>query len=851
MKRIARQFEGEVCLMRSVFSKQKLFNRILPVIAALFSAAVFLLSTAQTVRAAVLTVPGPQFPCDISPRPAPPAEDNCLQSAINAALPGDDILLEPGRTYPGSFLLRTKENASGRYIRIMTAAIYQGFFPPAGHRVNPSHAGLMPKLVAAAENGTVFRTELKVEGGVYRPAHHYALIGLEITQAGPSENTRLIKLGRYKEYDGRPEQESLDAVAHHLIIDRSYIHGLSGGKVRNGIELHSRDTAIINSYISEIHNANSESHCIAGWSGPGPYRIINNHIEGGDINILFGGASPTIPGMVPSDIEVRHNTIRKPAEWYGATPYRRVKNLFELKNARRVKVDRNLFENIWGDGQDGSAIVLTPKNDENDAPWTTVEDVVFSNNIVRRAWGGVRITRGNYAVEQPPKRISIINNVFSEIDPQLWCGSSCSDYTGKFIPTISESEDVVIDHNTILQSGNILSAGTYVNAGFVYQNNLGPHNEYGIKGDGTGVGNATLQTYFPGAEVRHNAIINTVGTTDWSPYYPSGNRFSENLSSAGFVDQTNPNPKLRNYRLAPSSPYRNQAGDGKDIGANIDALNSALRSSDFDSDGKTEIAVWRPADGSWYIYNSADKSVRTYRFGVPGDIPAAADYDGDGQTDYAVFRPESGVWYVLRSSNSHLNALRYGQAGDIPVPSDYDGDGKADFAVFRPSNGTWYVYGSVSGTSQFRFGLNGDKPVVSDYDGDGRADFAVWRPADGTWHFFKSHFGNYESFKFGIYGDVPIRGDFDGDQRIDFGVWRPRTQTWYIWESSSWALRANRFGLETDTPIIGDFDGDNKSDISVWRASEGSWYSINSGENLMAVQFGASGDIPVSNPFLP
>lgn len=832
--------------MKSTFNKQNFLVKFTAAFVLVFA---FVFSFSASANGSILVVPSSQFPCDLETRPAPPAEDNCLQSAINTANFGDDILLQPGHTFVGPFLLRYKQGNSGKYVRIMSAAIYQGFFPPEGHRVNPSHAPMMPKLVATAYNGVVFRTELLQESGVFKPAHHYALIGLEITQAEPSNNSRLVKLGRYKEFDGLPEQESMDAVAHDLIVDRSYIHGHPQGNLRNGIEIHSADTQVINSYISEVHNASYESHCVIGWNGPGPYKINNNYIEGADINILFGGASPTIPNMVPSDIEVRHNTVRKPESWYQSTPYRRVKNLFELKNARRVLVDRNLFENIWGDGQDGSAIVLTPKNDENGAPWTTVEDVMFSNNIVRRAWGGVRIARGNYAEEQYPKRISIVNNVFAEIDPKIWCGSSC-DYTAAFMPNLSQSEDTVIDHNTILQTGNIITAGTHGSTGLVYTNNLMPHNDYGIKGAGAGVGNATLEQYFPGAVVKRNAIINTVGDTDWSPYYPAENEFPEGISEAGFIDSTNAESEMRNYRLAPGSSYRNAAEDGRDIGANIDAFNTALRSSDFDSDGKTEIAVWRPSNGGWYIFNSSDQSIRSYSFGLVGDVPVASDYDGDGQTDYAVFRPSTGSWYVLRSSDSRMSVLNFGLAEDIPVPSDYDGDGKADIAVWRPSNGVWYVLGSRAGFMQARFGMEGDEPVAGDYDGDGRTDYAVWRPANGTWHVLKSYFGNYESFKFGMEGDMPISGDFDGDQRLDFGVWRPSTQVWYIWESSSWSLRANRFGSEDDLPIIGDFNGDGASDISVWRSSEGSWYSMNSGEGFRTVRFGMSGDVPVSSPFI-
>ena len=75
---------------------------------------------------------------------------------------------------------------------------------------------------------------------------------------------------------------------------------------------------------------------------------------------------------------------------------------------------------------------------------------------------------------------------------------------------------------------------------------------------------------------------------------------------------------------------------------------------------------------------------------MAGDIPVPGDYDGDGKTDVAVFRPSTGTWFVRQSSNGKWVGFNWGSAGDIPVVGDFDGDGRADYAVFRPSTGTWY-----------------------------------------------------------------------------------------------------------------------------------------------------------------
>ena len=274
--------------------------------------------------------------------------------------------------------------------------------------------------------------------------------------------------------------------------------------------------------------------------------------------------------------------------------------------------------------------------------------------------------------------------------------------------------------------------------------------------------------------------------------------------------------------------------------------------SDFDGDGKSDIAVFRPEAGAWYVLRSSNNSFAAINFGVSVDIIAPGDYDGDGRMDVAVFRPENSAWYISPRPGV-VRSQQFGTSGDVPVAADYDGDGVTDIAVFRPSNGAWYIANSFDSRNNYfrseQFGQPGDLAVPGDYDADGRADLAVFRPSNGTWYLNRSTAG-FTAAQFGASTDKPAPGDYDGDGKTDIAVYRPSNGAWYLLRSTA-GFTAVQFGASTDQPSPADFDGDGKWDLAVFRPENGAWYLLQSQSGFAATQFGALTDRPIAAAYIP
>ncbi len=272
---------------------------------------------------------------------------------------------------------------------------------------------------------------------------------------------------------------------------------------------------------------------------------------------------------------------------------------------------------------------------------------------------------------------------------------------------------------------------------------------------------------------------------------------------------------------------------------------------DFDGDSKTDVSIYRPAVGEWWILKSSNGSNAAFQFGNSSDRIVPADYTGDGKCDVAIFRPVSGEWFILRSEDSSYYSFPFGTAGDIPAPADFDGDAKADAAVFRPSAATWFISRSTGGTTIQAFGAANDTPVAADFDGDAKADIAIYRALAGEWWIYKSSNSSTIAFVFGNSADNPVPGDYTGDGKADVAIFRPSTGEWFVLRSENASYYSFPFGTSGDISAPGDFDGDAKFDASVFRPSSSTWFVQRSTAGTLIQAFGISGDQPVPSAFIP
>ena len=527
-----------------------------------------------------------------------------LQGALNAANCGDTVALAAGATFTGLFQVPAKPCDDQHWIVVRTSAP-DSSLPAEGTRLTPCYAGVaslpgrpdfqctstqnvMPKIVFA---GRAASGPLLFSQG----ANHYRFIGLEITRGNPTTRYRNLI-----------QTEAVDVQADHLVFDRMWIHGTAQDETKGGIHLNGMSSvSVVDSYFSDLHCISRNGLCLdseainggGGDTQDGPYKIVNNFLEASGESIMFGGAPGT---TTPTDIEIRRNHFFKPMIWKPGAPdfvgsstgdAFIVKNNLELKNAQRVLVEGNLLENTWGGfTQHGYSVVLTPANQGGHCPQCRVADITIRYSKISHVGGGIDISAvvGQTGPRQPAAegaRFSIHDVVIDDVDGGVYNGPGTLFLLMSTWPSTALGA-VTINHVTGFPDGRVLTMLDLTSSPqmgpLVFTNNLvGPSSEP-LASAGGGPTNCAarelepelnLSTCFTSYVFEGNAIAGV--NSNYPPSnWPSGNLFPATLDLVQFARLNGANGG--NYQLLTTSPYRGAGTDGKDIGADVVAVDSSI-----------------------------------------------------------------------------------------------------------------------------------------------------------------------------------------------------------------------------------------------------------------------------------
>jgi hypothetical protein len=507
-----------------------------------------------------------------------------FQRVLDSSRPGDTIILDGGATYPGSFTVPAKPNPDHKWIYIESSELAS--LPAPGRRVNPDRdAAKMPKIVATSVSPAI---------SISPGASNYRLVGLEVYSTSkqgcdlhhvPPVNCFTYFLIDMPAAEGKPLPDS-------ITVDRCYVHGSDTQDVRAGVVANGSRVAVIDSYISDIHQSTSDSQAIRAYWTPGPVKVVNNFLSSTTENVMFGGAGGADNPYVPSDIEIRNNHFFKPEKWAMAgktlppAAQWSVKNNLEFKNARRVLVTGNVFENNWSSAQRGTAIVLTVRTSDSGNS-AVVNDITIENNVLKNVASGFSTLEHDGQCKLPlapfcnnpgeAKRWKIANNLIL-----LRSATAPGGYRPMAVSVLPDLTDVVFRHNTVVPAaGTNCWASLYfsVPGGSAWP--LAESSTHNLwitdnvlcrppTGDWGGQGTTGLMSYMGDPaplEKRFSGNIIFVPNDSSLASFPGGN-----LLTTGPIRFANPNNG--NYQL--TAPKWTKTTDGKPAGVDASVLNAAV-----------------------------------------------------------------------------------------------------------------------------------------------------------------------------------------------------------------------------------------------------------------------------------
>jgi hypothetical protein len=404
--------------------------------------------------------------------PTPPPDGNVipvaagtpLQPVLDAAPDGSTLAVEPG-TYTGSLVLRKPVT------------------------IQPSVP--VPKGRATAAGVGVIIVGGTDEDAISIPGNDVTLCGLTVKTTNKS-------------------RQLVGFTGQNLELDRCSLLGDPGFGCHRGVMLNGASALVVQCHIDNVFDFGRDTQAISGWDGTRDIVIDDCYLEGAGEVVMFGGADSTSRERMPTNIRITNCTLTKNPEWYAKGV--QIKNAFELKCAVNVVMENCILEyGGTAEGQGSYLILLSTRNQDGTAPWTTIQHVKISNCHCRYGGAGLKVLGRDDGQESVPMTDVVLDQVaFTDLDPDKYGG----DARGVCIlggPDALVLENITIE-STRLGTTLYLIPPPYP-TDLVLRNMKMSPSDYGMKIDGGGSGVAAWEEAMPDAVIE--LTPEDVGATDY------------------------------------------------------------------------------------------------------------------------------------------------------------------------------------------------------------------------------------------------------------------------------------------------------------------------------------------------
>lgn len=197
----------------------------------------------------------------------------------------------------------TSATGGGNYVTLQSASI--GSLPASGTRVARTDVSNMPHIISNNATGAAFT--------VADGAKYWRFVGIEVKpNAATQGGTAFL-------FQAPTLASGLTTAPHHMIIERSAIHGDPTAGMLTAVQMCGPDMAVIDSRIWDVFTVagTNEVQAVNSYCG-GPYKIHNNELVAQSENVNMGDSNvhgADLSFFVPHDITLTSNYIHKETKW--------------------------------------------------------------------------------------------------------------------------------------------------------------------------------------------------------------------------------------------------------------------------------------------------------------------------------------------------------------------------------------------------------------------------------------------------------------------------------------------------------------------------------------------------------